>query len=349
MTKSEIKQILSTKLSLYPTGPLNKISDVYGVTVGHYTQSSATQNTGITIIKPTPDNNFQQKIPAAMYVGNAFGKFVGSTQIQELGNIETMIGLTNTLAVNDVATFIKDHTKEQNPAAFSINPVVGEVNDMRLNNIRDTKFSYDNFLSALNDAKADFDEGAVGAGRGGYCFGFKGGIGSSSRVVKAKLSGLDRDYTVGALILTNFGGMLNVLGYPVGYLDKKYPLAEKFADDKGSCIIVVATDAPLLPNQLTRMAKRAFLALGWSGSIFSNGSGDYALAFSTANSMQHDGNKQAQMNYIPNDLMTYFFWSTLEAVQTATYSAMLHAETVSKDNYTLEALDFESILSKLPY
>ncbi|OGM56407.1 hypothetical protein A3F62_01795 [Candidatus Woesebacteria bacterium RIFCSPHIGHO2_12_FULL_44_11] len=349
MNKRLIKDRLSHSFHFYAPGKLNKISDVSGVKVGHYTLKNKALNTGITVVMPSQANIFNKKLAASVYVANAFGKFVGSTQVNELGNLETPIALTNTLAVNQVATFLKDYVAAKNPDALSINPVVGEINDSQMNDIRKVQFTYKNFLYAVKNTIKDLAEGSVGAGAGAHCLGYKGGIGSSSKIVTKNVSGLNRDYIVGVLVLTNFGGVLTIKGIPVGHQDKKFPFKEDFDQEKGSCIIVVATNAPLLPIQLQRLAKRAAWALGKVGSIFSNGSGDYSIAFSTnnANIMSQKHKTEQTISYIPNDKLSHLFWATQEAVEVAVYSALLHAEPLKYKNKLWETPDFNSIMKSL--
>ena len=269
-------------------GKWNAITDVQGVSVGHRTLIlEDSVRTGITVIKPHPGNLFMEKVPAAVSVGNGFGKAIGFTQVRELGNLETPVALTNTLSIFTVADALVDHmlALPGNESIRSVNPVAGETNDGWLNDIRGRHVKKQHVEEALSTASAGpVEEGNVGAGTGTRCLGFKGGIGSSSR----KLPKERGDYTIGVLVQTNFGGNLTIVGVPVGEELKKFSPA--FTDNRqeplmehedGSCMIVIATDAPLSARNLERLAKRSFLALGKVGSHMSNGSGDYAQVSET--------------------------------------------------------------------
>ncbi len=279
---------LGLKVGILPTGPLNAITDVAGVEVGHTTIIRGDDvHTGVTAILPHPGNLFREKVPGAIFVGNAFGKLAGSTQVNELGEIETPILLTSTLSVPRVADALIDYmlALPGNEEFESINPLVGETNDGYLNDIRGRHITREDVFAAIKNAKSGaVEEGSVGAGTGTVAFGFKGGIGTSSRRLPPKLSG----YTVGVLVQTNFGGVLTMAGAPVGrelgryYLREELQGASAIDRGSGSVIVVIATDAPVDARNLKRMAARAMLGLGRTGAAGSNGSGDYVIAFSTA-------------------------------------------------------------------
>src|SRR6266581_5547504 len=271
-------------------GPLNAITDVGGVTVGHTTLIKGDNvRTGVTAILPHNGNLFREKVPGAVFIGNAFGKLAGSTQVNELGEIETPILLTSTLNVPRVADALIDYmlAVPGNEDVQSINPLVGETNDGYLNDIRGRHVGREEVFAAIKNARGGpVEEGGVGAGTGTVAFGFKGGIGTSSRKLPASLGG----YTVGVLVQTNFGGILTINGAPVGRELGKYYLKEQLSSTNsslsntpdGSIIIVIATDAPIDHRNLQRLAARAMMGLARTGAAGSNGSGDYAIAFSTA-------------------------------------------------------------------
>ena len=323
-------------------GKLNAITDITGVRVGHVTLIKADSiRTGVTAILPHSGNLFQQKVPAAIYVGNGFGKLTGTTQVKELGNIETPIVLTNTLSVSTAMNAVVSYTLQQkgNENVQSVNAVVGETNDGFLNDIRGRHVAESDVLKAITNATAGkVDEGNVGAGTGTICFGFKGGIGTASRVLPKKLGG----YTVGVLVQTNFGGVLTIDGVPVGEELKKYYLSGQL-DEKadGSCMIVVATDAPLDTRNLERLAKRAFMGLAKTGSIAHNGSGDYVIAFSTDSSLRVPFNSPnlLQQAVLSNDAVSPLLMAAIEATEEAIINSLLAAETIKgKNGRTIEAL-----------
>ncbi len=329
-------------------GPLNAITDVKGVLVGHTTISRQDSiRTGVTAILPHGGNIFQQKVPAAIYVGNGFGKLAGITQVNELGNIETPIVLTNTLAVGRAMEAVVDYTLslEGNEQVQSVNAVVGETNDGGLNDIRGRHVQNSDVLHAILNAKAGpVEEGSIGAGTGTVCFGFKGGIGTSSRKLPAKLGG----YTVGVLVQTNFGGVLQIDGVPVGKEMKKHYLSDQLNDPgDGSCMIVVATDAPLDHRNLQRLAKRAFMGLARTGGIASNGSGDYVIAFSTdtASRVAYQYSSRTLMaNQLLNDETSPLFLAAIEATEEAIINSLLMARTtIGKRGRKAEALPLDSL------
>jgi len=318
-----------------PTGPLNAITDVEGVRVGHVTLLEGVDlRTGATAILPHGGNIYQEKVPAGFAVGNGYGKFAGTTQIVELGEIETPIVLTSTLAVPRAADAIIDWTLSQpgNEKVRSVNPVVGETNDGLLNNSRLRPLTVDHMLKALDSAQGGpVAEGCVGAGTGTICFGWKGGIGTSSRRLPEAQGG----YTVGALVQTNYGGLLQIDGLPVGKilgrggvsppLERKTPRLRK---DDGSIIIILATDAPLSDRNLTRLDRRGLLGLARTGASFSDGSGDYALAFSAAESVRRTPERRRQVYAYPevsNDQISPLFLAALEATEEAIYNSLTMA------------------------
>ena len=312
------------------TGPWNAITDVKGVKVGHKTLIRGDDvRTGVTVILPHGGNLFQEKVPAAVSVGNGFGKAIGFTQVEELGNLETPVALTNTLNVFDAAGALVDYmlSLPGNEEVRSVNPVAGETNDGWLNYIRGRHVQRSDVLEALSGASAGpVAEGNVGAGTGTLCLGYKGGIGTSSRVVPRSRGG----YTVGVLVQTNFGGILNINGAPVGQALKNRTMAslDTYRGD-GSCMIVVATDAPLSARNLERLARRSFLALGRVGSYMSNGSGDYAIAFSTHPECRipHQGKDPVRkLSELENDRLSPLFQAVVEATEEAIYNSLFMAE-----------------------
>lgn len=313
-----------------PRGPLDAITDVAGVRVGHATLIQGdTVRTGVTIILPHSGNLFREKVPGAVYVGNGFGKLAGSTQVDELGEIETPIALTSTLNVPRVADALLDYmlALPGNERVGSINPVVAETNDGYLNDIRGRHVGRAEVMAAIESAHAGaVEEGAVGAGTGTMAFGYKGGIGTASR----KAGG----YTVGVLAQTNFGGSLTIAGAPVGReLRSGAPNS-----GNGSCVMVVATDAPVDARNLRRMAARTMFGLARTGSSGANGSGDYGIAFST---------QRNPAKLVSNDDMSPLFLATIEATEEAIYNSLLQAVTTTANGRTVEALPIERTLEIL--
>jgi D-aminopeptidase len=348
-------------VGVFETGTHNAITDVAGVRVGHATVRGATGNTGVTAILPPGDDWFRDRVPAAMLVGNGFGKLVGITQVQELGELETPILLTCTLCVWRAADAMVDWLLErpgmQN--VRSINPVIGETNDGALNDIRSRPITREHVVHALESAAAGaVEEGAVGAGAGTVAFGWKGGIGTASRVVPAGYGG----YTVGVLVQSNYGGILTVGGAPVGRELGRYSFMRDVeqrggADDAaldaepspdGSIMIVIATDAPLDARNLERLAQRALFGLARTGSTMSNGSGDYVIAFSTAESVRRRGGARVrQVEEFANNDMTPLFQAVAEATEEAIYNSMFRAVTTSFGDTTVEALPLDRTLDVL--
>ncbi|MEX0746821.1 MAG: P1 family peptidase [Rhodothermales bacterium] len=330
-------------------GALNAITDVPGVRVGHVTIVRGDSiRTGVTAILPHGGNLYMDKVPAGIAVGNGFGKLMGVTQVRELGEIETPIVLTNTLSVPRAADAIISYTLERNEDARSVNAIVGETNDGFLNDIRARVIMPEHVLEAIESAAGGaVEEGNVGAGTGTIAFGWKGGIGTSSRHLPESLGG----FTVGVLVQTNYGGVLRIMGQPVGKDIGRYYLegdVDSEAGD-GSVMIVIATDAPVSDRNLERMARRAFLGIGRTGSPMTNGSGDYAIAFSTAEEVRRTPERRSEAStytILPNDRMSPLFEAVVEATEEAVYNSLFKAETMKGHRGTVEALPLEGIRSK---
>ena len=337
---------MGLEIGLFQTGDWNAITDVYGVKVGHETIIRGDKvRTGVTIILPHGENLFDKKVMAAVHVTNGFGKALGFTQVEELGTIETPIGLTNTLNVFNVANSIIDYMIMQNPDIKSVNPVVGETNDSGLNDIQGRHVKKIHVMKAINNAKSGpVIEGSVGAGTGTRAFGYKGGIGTSSRILPKEAGG----FTVGVLVQTNFGGSLMINGAPVGRELKKSPFSSNipYDEDEGSCMIVIATDAPLSNRNLKRMAKRVDHALGSVGAYSPNGSGDYAIIFSTAREKSSE-KKSFTRKEIKNSSMNGLFMATVEATEEAIINSLFMAETVSSRYGKMEALPVDETMKIL--
>lgn len=337
------------KIGVLPAGKFNAITDISGVFVGQTTLIKGDSvRTGVTAILPHRGNLFQQKVPAAVFTGNGFGKLAGTTQIRELGNIESPIILTNTLNVATGINAIVSHTLMQkgNENVQSVNAVVGETNDGYLNDIRGRHVQEGDVLHAIENASdGPVKEGNVGAGTGTVCFGFKGGIGTASRVLPKSLGG----YAVGVLVQTNFGGVLQIDGSPVGQELKKFYLSNQLNEAAdGSCMIVVATDAPLDARNLERLAKRAFMGLAKTGGIASNGSGDYVIAFSAHPSVRISHSTRDSLHktaLLYNDDLSPLFLAAIEATEEAILNSIFMAETMEgKNKRTVEALPLEKVL-----
>lgn len=339
------------KIGVLAPGKFNAITDVAGVKVGHTTLQEKAMRTGVTTILPHDGNIFQDKVPAAIYVGNGFGKLAGSTQVMELGTIETPIVLTNTLSVATAIEALVEYTlaMKGNESVQSVNAVVGETNDGYLNDIRGRHVNQQHVLDAITSAKGGMvEEGNVGAGTGTVCFGFKGGIGTSSRVLPEKSGG----YTVGVLVQTNFGGVLQIDGVPVGEELKQFFMSDQLMDKAdGSCMMVVATDAPVDARNLARMAKHAMMGLAKTGGIASNGSGDYVIAFSTHPQLRvkHDSKERTDtMTLLRNDAMSPLFMAVIEATEEAIINSLFAAETMTgKDDHTIHALPRDEVMKIL--
>jgi len=340
---------LGVEIGILSPGQWNAITDVAGVRVGHCTLwKNDSIRTGVTVIVPHANNIFKEKVPAAIYCGNAFGKLAGYTQVEELGTLETPIALTNTLGVATAVQALIKYTLAQpgNESVMSVNAVVGETNDGGLNDIRGMPLQEEHVVQALQNAKAGaVAEGTVGAGTGTSCLGFKGGIGTSSRVLPKELGA----YTVGVLVQTNFGGILTINGAPVGRELGKFYLQEytQASDEQGSCMIVVATDAPLSTRNLKRLAQRAVLGLARTGSVLANGSGDYVIAFTTAYRIPYDTPRQGDkpgllpaVQLLHDELMTPLFLAVVEATEEAVINSLFMATTVKgRGGHVREALD----------
>ncbi len=315
-----------------PPGPLNAITDVAGVLVGHATVNrGANVRTGVTAILPHSGNLFREKVPGAVFIGNAFGKLAGSTQVNELGEIETPILLTSTLNVFRVADSLIDYmlSLDGNEQIRSINPLVGETNDGVLNDIQGRHSGHDQVFGAVQGAKSGaVEEGCVGAGTGTIAFGWKGGIGTSSRKVG--------EYTVGVLVQSNFGGRLTILGVPIERPRNIASNAPRATAD-GSIMMIVATDAPVDSRNLHRLGARTMMGLGRTGSAGSNGSGDYAIAFTTSR----------KTGLLSNDEVSALFPAVIEATEEAIYNSLLRAETTTGNGRTVEALPVQSTVDTL--
>ncbi|WP_240360453.1 P1 family peptidase [Pyxidicoccus caerfyrddinensis] len=330
---------------IFTPGPHNGITDVAGVRVGHTTlMAGDSVRTGVTAILPHGGNLFRERVPAAIHVANGFGKLLGSTQVNELGELESPVLLTCTLCVWRVADALVGWMLEQPGMedVRSINPVVGETNDGRLNAIRTRPVGEKEVRAALAQASTGpVVEGSVGAGTGTVAFGWKGGIGTSSRVLPKKLGG----YTVGVLVQSNFGGVLQVLGAPVGRALGRYAF-QKDVEERGdgSIMMVVATDAPLEHRNLRRLAERATLGLGRTGSSASNGSGDYVIAFSTADSVRRAFNAERMtVETLGNDALSPLFQAVVEATEEAIYNSLFMASTVSGNGQKVEAIPLSRV------
>ena len=331
---------------IFPTGRLNAITDVAGVRVGHATLVEAESvRTGVTAILPHGGNLFLDRVPAAVHVGNGFGKLVGSTQVNELGELETAILLTSTLSVWRAADALAQWMLEQPGMSRvrSVNPLVGETNDSVLNDFRQRRVDQAAVRAALADASdGPVDEGSVGAGTGTVSFGWKGGIGTASRVLPASLGG----NRVGVLVQANFGGILQVLGAPVGVRLGRYAFSEhqpREAGD-GSIMIVVATDAVLGDRNLRRLAARAMMGLARTGSSAANGSGDYVIAFSTAEQARRQWNaRPSPLAELANEEMSALFQAVVEGTEEAIYNALFTATTMTGNGRTVEAIPLDLV------
>jgi D-aminopeptidase len=340
------------KIGTYEVGKYNAITDVEGVKVGHFTLiKNDNIRTGVTAILPYTGNIFMNKIPAAMYVANGFGKLTGYTQVEELGEIETPIILTNTLSVPTAADALIDYILslgDNRKYVRSINPIVGETNDGSLNDIQGRHLTKENVIEAINNATSGWvEEGSVGAGTGTVCFSYKGGIGTSSRILPRERGG----YTVGVLVQTNFGGNLTIAGIPVGEVLKNQ---KKSNSGDGSCMIVVATDAPITSRNLKRLAKRAIFGVAKTGGHCSNGSGEYVIAFSTAKDFRipyySPNNDFLTREELRNDKMTPLFEAVIEATEEAILNSLFKAKTViGKDGLTVKKLPIEKVIKILQY
>ena len=341
---------LGLAIGIFNTGEHNAITDVPGVHVGHTTVLEGSHvRTGVTAILPHEGNLYSSRVPAAIHVGNGFGKLLGMTQVNELGEIETPILLTCTLCVWKAADAMVEWLLDQDDMenVRSINPVVGETNDGRLNDIRSRPIEAHHVVAALESAtNGQVTEGAVGAGAGTVAFGWKGGIGTSSRVLPESLGG----YNLGVLVQSNFGGILQIGGAPVGVELGQYSFSDQVSREEspgpeedvhewGSIMMVIATDAPLSDRNLKRIARRAVMGLSRTGSYASNGSGDYVIAFSTANGVRRSSAVDIhELEDLPNGRISALFQATVEATEEAIYNSLFKAQTVSSNGRTVEAL-----------
>ncbi len=336
----------------YAAGKYNSITDVEDVKVGHFTLVKGNNiRTGVTAILPYTGNIFMNKVPAAIYVANGFGKLTGYTQVEELGEIETPIILTNTLSVPTAADALIDYilsVDDNKKYVKSINPIVGETNDGSLNDIRGRYLTKANVIDAINNAISGLiEEGSVGAGTGTVCFGYKGGIGTSSRVLSKERG----NYTVGVLVQTNFGGNLTISGIPVG---KELKNQKEMNSGDGSCMIIVATDAPITSRNLKRLAMRAIFGVARTGGHCSNGSGEYVIAFTTAKGLRipyySPNNDYLERKELRNDKMTSLFEAVIEATEEAILNSLFESKTITGNNgLTIEKLPIEKVLKILKY
>lgn len=339
-------------VGVFPTGELNAITDVKGVKVGHATiTEGADLRTGVTAIIPGPGNLYTHPIPAWIHVGNGYGKLIGETQVREFGEIETPILLTCTLCVWSAANALKEWVYEQpGMGEHTVNPVVGETNDSRVNNMWADPVKTEHVFEALATADGGpVEEGSVGAGTGTQAFGWKGGVGTSSRLLPGTLGG----YTVGALVQTNYGGVLSMNGAPVGRELENYSYRRDLEGDgretnqeDGSIMMVIATDAPLNARSLDRLAMRAMMGLARTGSFASNGSGDYVIAFSTHPEVRRPRESDAAVTTpsLVNESMSPLFAAAAEATEEAIYNAILKATTVSSSRGRLEAIPVDDVV-----
>ena len=341
---------LGIEIGIFPTGEYNSITDVTGVKVGHTTVIQGDSvRTGVTVILPHGGDLFKEKVPAAVYVTNGFGKLVGTTQIEELGTIETPIALTNTLNTFLVANALIDYMISVSGPLRSVNPVVGETNDSGLNDIQGRHVNSGHLFEAIKNASGGpVREGSIGAGTGTRALGFKGGIGTASRVLPKSLGG----YRIGILVQSNFGGLLTIDGVPVGKEMGKNPFKKELSiEDEGSCMIVIATDAPLSPRNLKRMAKRTAHAFGRVGAYSSNGSGDYTIAFSTAQDVRRIARDRDQLEFelreVYNRHMSPFFQAVVEATEEAIVNSLFKATTVKSRYGRSEEIPIEETIQIL--
>ena len=337
-------------VGIFDTGPMNAITDVEGVRVGHTTKIEGDDiRTGVTAIIPAPGNLYTHPIPAWLHVGNGYGKMIGETQIREFGEIETPILLTCTLCVWSAANALKEWVYEQpGMGEHTVNPVVGETNDGAVNDMWADPIQRDEVFAALAAASdGPVEEGSVGAGTGTQAFGWKGGIGTSSRVLPADLGG----YTIGVLVQTNYGGVLQINGAPVGRELGTYPYRNELEGGSadGSIMIVVATDAPLTARNLDRLGVRAMMDLGRTGSYASNGSGDYVIAFSTNPNVRkpRESREPVAIEVLTNSAMSPLFAATAEATEEAVYNAIFKATTVESSRGTREAIPIDRLIEIL--
>jgi len=342
---------LGIRTGILPPGALDAITDVAGVKVGQVTLVEGEDvRTGVTVIVPHGGNVFQEKVPAAVFVANGFGKMTGISQVEELGTLETPIALTGTLNTWRVADALAEWVLALpgNADAHSVNPVVGECNDFFLSDGRRRPVTRDHVFAALAAASpGPVAEGCVGAGTGTRCLGFKGGIGTASRQLPASLGG----WTLGVLAQTNFGGILTVAGVPVGTELGRHAFKDELeSPERGSCVVVVATDAPVDARQLRRIASRVPMGLARVGSFASNGSGDYAIAFSTHPSgvVRHEAPGERHVTLLPDEDLSQLFLATVEATEEAVLNSLFAATTTRGfQGHVVEALPLERVVEIL--
>ena len=346
-------------VGVFEPGEHNAITDVRGVRVGHATVVEGPNvRTGVTAILPHSGNPYLSRVPAAIHVGNGYGKLLGVTQVRELGEMETPILLTCTLCVWKAADAMVEWMlgRDGMENVRSLNALVGETNDGGLNDIRSRPITPEHVVAALEGATdGPVAEGAVGAGAGTVAFGWKGGIGTSSRVLPESLGG----YSVGVLVQSNYGGILQIGGAPVGIELGQYAFAQQVGagedydpaadvQEWGSIMMVVATDAPLSDRNLERVARRAVMGLSRTGSYASNGSGDYVIAFSTANGVRRStGGGVSRVDDLANGRMSALFEAVIEATEESIYNSLFRAETVTSNGRTVEALPLEETMDVL--
>lgn len=342
---------LGLVVGVFPTGPHNAITDVAGVKVGHATIMEGDDiRTGVTAIIPAPGNLYTDTVPAWVHIGNGYGKMIGETQVREFGEIETPIILTCTLCVWSAANALKEWTYTQpGMGEHTVNPVVGETNDSEVNNMWADPVQREHVFAALGAARAGpVEEGSVGAGAGTQAFAWKGGIGTSSRVLPAVLGG----YTLGVLVQTNFSGILEINGAPVGRELGQYEFKEELESARvgrdtvdGSIMMVIATDAPLDAKNLERLSMRAMMGLARTGSYASNGSGDYVIAFSANENVRRhrDSLEPIEIQTLVNDAMSPLFAAAAEATQEAIYNALFKATTVESSRGVLHAISIDDV------
>ena len=347
---------LGIKVGVLPAGPLDAITDVAGVEVGQTTIIRGDNiRTGVTAILPHGGNLYREKVPAGIFVGNGYGKLTGTTQVDELGNIETPILLTSTMSVFRVADALVSYmfALPGNEDVLSLNPIVGETNDGYLNDIRGRHITPEDVFAAIKNAKGGpVEEGAVGAGTGTIAFSWKGGIGTASRRLPQKLGG----YTVGVLVQTNYGGVLTINGAPVGqelgqyYLRDEVPPPSGKNSPDGSCMMIIATDAPMDSRNLKRLAARAWVGMARTGSSASTGSGDYAIAFSTTPQVRIHSQSKAltqPAELLTNDATSPLFEAVIEATEEAIYNSMFRATTMTGNGHTIEAVPIDKTVEIL--
>lgn len=341
------------KTGALPPGPLNAITDVSDVLVGQVTLIEGSDiRTGVTAILPHGGNIFQEKVPAAVYVANGFGKLTGTTQVEELGTLETPVVLTNTLSVPTAADALLDYVLAlpRNEEVRSVNPVVGETNDGWLNDIRGRHIKKEHVLEAIRKAAGGpVEEGNVGAGTGTMCYGFKGGIGTSSRRLPETRGG----YTVGVLVQSNFGGIFQIKGVLIRDLIGASGLGSRqVREEEGSCMIVVATDAPLDAHNLKRLAKRSLLGIPRTGGYYSSGSGDFAIAFSTATEVRvpyRSSSRTQTVTLLRNEQVSPLFLAAAEAAEEAILNSLFKAERMEgRDGHVAEALPLDKLKGLIP-